>query len=139
MGFYASYKAVFDAVKAAIETKSTIKTVVLGEQFTMSPLPKAIINAEAAPLKQFLQGELVETKVRGSIVLVILSHEPADWFVNIIAVMGDVVDAILADRTLGGVVFDCIPTAFIPGEIKFKEAAFYGGEIRFEAVLNFEP
>ena len=139
MAFYSSYKAVFDAVKAAVQAKSSIKTVVLGEQFTMSPLPKAIINAEPSPVKQAIQGEMIEAKIRGSIILVILSHEPADWFSNIISVMGDVVDALLEDRTLGGAAFDCIPTAFIPGEIKFKEAAFYGGEIRFEAVVNYEP
>ncbi len=139
MAFYTSYKAVFDAVKSAVQSKSAIKTVVLGEQFTMSPLPKAIINAEPSPMKQAIQGDMIEVRVRGSIVLVILSHEPADWFTSIISVMGDVVDAILEDRTLGGAAFDCIPTGFIPGEIKFKEAAFYGGEVRFEAVINYEP
>jgi hypothetical protein len=139
VGFYADYKAVFDAIKTAIGMKSTIKTVVLGEQFTMSPLPKAIISADPSPIKQFLQSDQLDVKVRGNIVLVILSHEPADWFVNIIAVMGDVVDAILADRTLGGVVSDCIPTSFIPGEVKFKEQSYYGGEIRFEATMYHEP
>ena len=139
MGFYESYKAVFDAVKVAIEAKSSIKTVVLGEQFTMGLLPKAIINAEPSPVKQTVQGEMVEAKVRGSIVLVISSLEPKDWFVEIIAVMGDVVDALLADRTLGGAAFYCIPTGFIPGEIKFKEASYYGGEVRFEAVVHYEP
>jgi hypothetical protein len=29
--------------------------------------------------------------------------------------------------------------SFIPGEIKFKEASSYGGEIRFEALLHFSP
>jgi len=139
LGFYESYKAVFDAVKVAIEAKSSIKTVVLGEQFTMGLLPKAIINAEPSPVKQTVQGEMVEAKVRGSIVLVISSLEPKDWFVEIIAVMGDVVDALLADRTLGGAAFDCIPTGFVPGEIKFKEASYYGGEVRFEAVVHHEP
>ena len=139
MGFYDSYKSVFDAVKAAIQTKSSIKTVVLGEQFTMGLLPKAIISAEPSPVKQTVQGEMVEAKVRGSIVLVISSLEPKDWFVEIIAVMGDVVDALLADRTLGGSAFDCIPTGFIPGEVKFKEASYYGGEVRFEALVHYEP
>ena len=139
MGFYANYKAVFDALKAAIQTKSAIKTVVLGEQFTMGQLPKAIISAEPSPVKQAILGEMIEAKVRGSIVLVIMSNQPKDWFANIISVMGDVVDALLADRTLGGAAFDCIPTGFTPGEIKFKEATYYGGEVRFEAVIHHEP
>ena len=81
-------------------------------------------------------GEFLETRVRGSIVLVILEYEPEDWFNDIIAVMSDCVDAILADRSLGGVVFDCSPTGFAPGEIKFKEKTFYGGVVRWEAILH---
>ncbi len=137
--FYAAYKAVFEAIQDAIETTDSIETVILGEQLTMSPLPKAVISAIASPLKQFLQGSQLEVKVRGSIVLVILEHEPKDWFDDIISVMGEVVDALLSDRTLGGAVSDCIPTSFIPGEIKFKETSYYGGEIRFEATLYYEP
>lgn len=139
MGFYTDYKAVFDAVKAAMETKSTIKTVILGEQFSLGALPKAIINAEPAPVGQAAMGELLEVKVRGSVVLVILEYEPKDWFTEIISLMGDVVDAILADRTLGGVAFDCVPMGFAPGEIKFKDKLFYGGVVRFEAVVHYEP
>jgi len=139
MSFYASYKAVFDAVKAAVEKKVSIKTVILGEQFTVGALPKAIVNAEPAPIGQATMGELLEAKVRGSIILVILEYEPKDWFKDIISVMGDCVDALLADRTLGGVVFDLTPTGFAPGEIKFKEKVFYGGVVRWEAILHYAP
>jgi hypothetical protein len=142
MGFYAVFKAVFDAVKAAVEAKSSIKTVVLGEQFTVGALPKAGINAEPSPIGQAAMGGLLETKVRGSVVMVIREYAPKDWFVDVISVMGDVVDAILADRTLGGVAFDCAPTGFAPGEIRFSEVEdklFYGGVVRFEAVVHYEP
>ena len=156
MGYYACYKAVFDAVKSALvyvaavppegedpgspaQGVESIKTVILGERFTVGGLPKAIISAEPAPIGQAAMGEVTETKVRGSIVLVILEYEPKDWFDDIIAVMGDVVDAILEDRTLGGAAFDCIPIGFAPGEVKFKEKTFYGGVVRWEAVLHYEP
>jgi len=139
MGFYTSYKAIFDAMKVAVETKSSIKTVILGERFTVGELPKAIVNAEPAPIGQATMGEMLEVKVRGSIVLVILEYEPKDWFTDIIKVMGDVVDAILVDRTLDGTAFDCIPTGFAPGEVKFKEKVFFGGVIRWEAIVHYEP
>jgi hypothetical protein len=137
MGYYASYKAVFEAIKAAVEAKDSIKTVILGERFTVGALPKAIINAEPSPIGQAAMGKFTETRVRGSIVLVILEYEPEDWFNDIIAVMGDCVDAILEDRYLDGFVFDCIPTGFAPGEIKFKEKTFYGGVVRWEAILHY--
>ncbi|HIJ08257.1 TPA: hypothetical protein HA274_02775 [Candidatus Bathyarchaeota archaeon] len=53
--------------------------------------------------------------------------------------MGDVVDALLEDRTLVSAAFDCIPLGFIPGEIKFKEVSYYGDEVRFETVIYHEP
>jgi hypothetical protein len=137
MGYYTSYKAVFDAIKTAVESKESIRTVILGERFTVGSLPKAIINAEPSPIGQAAMGEFTETRVRGSIVLIILEYEPEDWFNDIIAVMSDCVDAILADRSLGGVVFDCSPTGFAPGEIKFKEKTFYGGVVRWEAILHY--
>ena len=156
MGYYACYKAVFDAVKEALvyvpavppegedpgspaQGVDSIKTVILGERFTVGGLPKAVISAEPAPIGQAAMGEVTETKVRGSIVLVILEYEPKDWFDDIISVMGDVVDALLEDRTLGGVVFDSTPSGFAPGEVKFKEKTFYGGVVRWEATLHYEP
>ena len=156
MSFYASYKAVFDAIEAALvyvaaipgegedpeipaHGVESIKTVVLGERFTVGGLPKAIINAEPAPVGQASMGDFLEARVRGSIILVILEYEPKDWFKDIIAVMGDVVDALLADRSLGGACFDLTPTGFAPGEIKFKEKVFFGGVVRWEAIVQYAP
>ena len=53
--------------------------------------------------------------------------------------MGDVVDAVLADRKLAGKVKDCCPVGFAPGEIKFQDKLLFGGIVRFKAVLWFEP
>jgi hypothetical protein len=137
MGFYTAYKDVFDAVKTALGTKSSIKSVLLGEQFSYETLPKAVINALPAGISQNAFGDSLEVKVTFSVVLVINEYEPKDWFQDIISVMADTVDAVLADRTLGGKVADCIPLGFAPGEIKFDNKLFYGGEVRFQAVLYY--
>ena len=139
MGFYTPYKAVFDAVKTAIETKSAIKTVILGEQFTVGALPKAIINAEPAPIKPEEMGNTLEVKPNFSVILTILEYEPKNWFDDIIKIMCDVVDAILVDRKLGGTVNDVYPTGFAPGEIRFQDKLFYGGVVRFQAVMWYTP
>ena len=76
--------------KLQLKTKDSVKTVILGERFTVGNLPKAIINAEPSPIGQATMGELTQTKVRGSIILIILEYEPKDWFKDIISVMGDV-------------------------------------------------
>jgi len=139
MGFYESYRAVFEAVKAALQAKETIKSVVLGEQFTVGGLPKAVINAEPAPVESLEMGGTLTVKVNFSVVVVILEYEPKDWITDIISVMGDVVDAVLADRTLAGTAKDCFPTGFSPGEIRFQYKLFYGGVIRFQAVVWYVP
>jgi len=150
MGFYNDYKAVFDAVKATLvfvpaedETPASgvesLKTVVLGEQFTYGNLPKAIINAEPAPVEPLEMGETLKVKVNFSVVLVILEFEPKDWFEDIIDVMGDVVDAVLADRTLCGAAEDCVLTGFAPGEVKFRDKLFFGGVVRFRAEVWHAP
>ncbi len=96
MGFYTTYKDVFDAVKEAIEKTSSIKSVLLGEQFSYDYLPKAVINALPSDVSQAALGEALEVKVNFSVVLVINEYEPEDWFADIITVMADVMDAVLA-------------------------------------------
>ena len=157
MGFYSDYKAVFDAVKAALvyvpavpaheevpevpaHGVASIKTVIVGEQFSYGALPKAIINAEPAfPITPLTMGELLDVPVFFSVVLVVREFEPKDWFEDVIKVMGEVVDAILADRTLGKKVKDVYPVGFAPGEIKFADKLLFGGIVRFKAMLWFAP
>ena len=158
--FYDSYKAVFDAVKTNLEFVATVpavpahdeepevpgvpahgvaslKSVVLGEQFTYGNYPKAIINALPSPMTPSAVGSRFEVQVNFSVVVVIQDYEPKDWFVDIIKPMGDVVDAIIADPSLGGVCRFVYPTSFSPGEIKFKEKILYGGQVSFSAFKSF--
>ena len=137
MGFYSSYKSLFDAAKDAITTKSAVKTVVLGEQFILGAFPCAVINAEPSSICPGEMGDLLDVSIAFSVVLVVREYEPKDWFADVIAVMGDVVDAVLSDRTLGGKVKDCYPVGFAPGEIKFQDKLLFGGVVRFRAVLWF--
>ena len=166
--FYAAYKAVFDAVYDALfyvapvaevpaipahddvpevsavpavpeSGVQSLQTVVLGEQFSIGNLPKAIINAEPSPIARGTMGSLLKVFVTFTVVLIIREYEPKDWFEDVITVMGEVVDAILADRTLGGLVKDCYPVAFAPGEVKFQDKILYGGDILFKAELWYEP
>ena len=167
LGFYTDYKAIFDAVKtilvyapAVAEVPAvpahdeepeipavpavpasgvvSIQTVLVGEQFSYGNLPKAIISAEPAPIEPLHMGNTLNVSVVFSVILVIREYEPKDWFAEVIKPMGDVVDAILADRTLSGNAKDCYPIGFAPGEIKFeKDKVLFGGIVRFKAVLWF--
>jgi hypothetical protein len=63
--------------------------------------------------------------------------EPSNWFTDIVSVMGDVVDKILADRGLNGTVKDVIPTFFSPSEIRTQGKLYYGGVVKFSALMFF--
>jgi hypothetical protein len=140
VGFYEAYKPIFEAVQSQISSKSTVKTVILGEKFSLGSYPKAVINAEPSDdIKPNTFGQTLEVPVRFSVILIVREYEPEDWFDDIIKVMCDVVDAVLADRTMSGHVKDCLLAGFAPGEIKFQDKLLYGGSIRFKAVLLYEP
>ena len=123
---------------------SELKTVLVGEQFTLDMLPKATINPVPGPIANLSNDNYLTVIVRGVITVAIQEYKPKDWFTDVIEPMGAVVDAVLADRKLAGACKDCITTEFAPGEIKFKDAAgkdrlLYGGDIFFEATVWFSP
>jgi hypothetical protein len=129
----------FDQIKAFLQTLSSIKNVVLGENFKVGDLPMAVINPEPTDISQAVFGSMLENKISFSVVLMIRETEPTNWFTDIVSVMGDVVDKILTDRTLNGTVKDAIPTFFSPGEIRTGNKLYFGGVIRFSALLFFTP
>lgn len=137
--YYDAYKAVFDRVKADLEAVSSIKSVVLGEQFRVTDLPLAIINPEPTEISQATFGSMLDNKIGISIVLMIRETVPSNWFTDIISVMGDAMDKILSDRTLNNTVRDVIPTVFGPGEIRTQNKLFYGGVLKFQALTFFTP
>ena len=135
--YYDAYKAVFDQAKAGLEAVTAIENVALGEEFRAQELPMAIINPEPTDIEQGSFGNMLENNISFSVVIVIRETEPTDWFTDIVSVMGDVVDKILSDRTLNGTVKDVIPTFFSPGEIRTRGKLYYGGVVRFRALMFF--
>jgi len=139
MGFYTNYDAVFDAVETKLNTVSSIKQVNRGEQLRVSQLPLAIINPEETEIAQANIGDMLECYVGFSVIVVVRETEPENWFSEVVSVMGDVVDAVLSDRTLNSTVKDVIPTFFAPGEITFRSRLYYGGVVRFTALMYYLP
>ena len=139
MGFYSSYKAVFDDVKTKLEALERIKRVVTEERFSVTDLPMAVVNMEETLVTRGAIGRMLACDVNFTVIVFVMETEPADWFTDIIVVMGDVVDALVADNTLSGTVVDVWPTMFTPGEAVVKDRLYYGGAIRFQALLHFTP
>jgi len=137
--FYDSYKPIFDRVKTDLEAVDAIKRVVLGEQFKVTELPMATINPEPSDIALGALGTLLECQITFSVIVMIRETEPSDWFADIISPMSDVMDAIIADPTLNGTVKDVNPIFFSPGEIRTQGKLYYGGVVRFSAIVLFSP
>ena len=139
MGFYETYKAVFDQVKSVLEKIEDLKQVVLGESLKLTNLPVAIINPTETTISQAEIGDLLENEVTFDVVVVIRETEPEDVFEELVKPLGKIYDAILADRTLNNTVKDVRPIFFSPGEIRFRNKLYYGGVVRFTALLYYSP
>ena len=139
MGYYKTYKAVFDQVKSILEKVEELKQVFLGESLKLTDLPVAIINPTETTVSQAEIGDLLENEVTFDVVVVIRETEPEDVFEELVKPLGKVYDAILANRTLNDTVKDVRPTFFSPGEIRFRNKLYYGGVVRFTAKLFYTP
>ena len=139
MGFYASYKTVFDDVRSKLGALDRIKRVVTEERFSGTDLPMAVVNMEETLIAQAVIGTMLACEINFTVIVFVMETEPTDWFTDIITVMGDVVDKILSDRSLSGSVKDVTPTYFTPGEACVKDRLYYGGAVRFQALMHFTP
>ena len=139
MGYYETYKAVFDQVKSILEKVEDLKQVFLGESLKLSDLPVAIINPTETTVSQAEIGDLLENEVTFDVVVVIREMEPEDVFEELVKPLGKDYDAILANKTLNNTVKDVMPIFFSPGEIRFRNKLYYGGVVRFTALLYYSP
>jgi len=139
VGYYQTFNNVFSQVKTTLESVDSLKQVVLGEQFRLSNLPLAIINPTSSTFKQGEIGDTLENTLEFDVLVLIRETEPENWFSDIVQPMSAVVDAVLSDRTLNGKVEDCTPVSFEPSQIKMANRMYYGGVIRFKALLYYTP
>jgi len=126
-------------VESALNNVSSINQVNKGEQLRVSKLPLAIINPEDMEVTQATLGTRLECVINFTVIIVVRETEPENWFTDVVSVMGDVVDAVLSDRTLNGSVKDVAPTVFMPGEITFRSRLYYGGAVTFAALMYYSP
>jgi len=140
MGFYNDYSAVFNQIKTTLEGVTSLKHVVLGERFKIVNLPMAVVDAATTEISDAkIGGGVLELHIGFDVIVIIRETEPEDWFDDVITIMGDVVDALIADRTLNDTVKALYLTRFTPGEIRFQNRIYYGGLLSFEALKLWTP
>ena len=139
MGYYQTFNAFFSQVKSTLQGLSGLEKVVLGEQFRLTELPMAVINPTNSIFAQAEIGDMLENTLEFDVLVVIRETEPSNWFTEIVEPMAEIVDAVLADRTVGGNAKDCVPVSFEPAEIRLANRMYYGGVIRFKALLHYTP
>jgi len=138
MTYHAFYEGVYDAVRAAVATVTALKQVVCGERFVLQDTPCAIINPGEVAITQEDAGSALYNAVAIEVVLIVRENEPDDWFDEVVEVLGDILDAVIVDRTLGGLVLDVAPTGFAPAEIRVANRLYSGGVVTFMALAVYE-
>ena len=139
MGFYDAYKAIFDQFKTVLGTISSLNSVVVGRVSRPKTLPVAYVYPLESEIEQANIGETLLNRLNVEVMVVIRETEPEDWFTDIVPIMGEVVDVVLADRSLAGSAKDVVPTLFSPVEITLMERLYYGGVIRFQVQYFYTP
>ncbi len=139
MGLYASYQPIFAAVKTKLAAVASIKQVITEERFTVSDLPLVVVNMDDTPIERLTISKTAKRlalNVGFSTIVFVQETEPTDWLTDIIAIMCDVFDAITADTSLNDAVLDVWPTLFTPGEAYIKDRLYFGGIIRWQALIH---
>lgn len=101
-------------------------------------LPLAIITMDETKATSTEGTVGYELKIPIVVVAVIVEYEKENWFEKMNVVMGEIVDALLDDVTLGGKVRDLVLTSYFPGKITLQDKVYRGGVIQFTATLDYE-
>ena len=138
MTYHTFYEGIYDAVKAAVDGVAALNQVVCGERFVLQDTPCAIINPGEVAIEQQDAGPALYCGISIEVVLIIRENEPDDWFDDVVEILGAILDAVIADRSLGGLVLDIMPVRFAPAEIRIQSRLYSGGVVTFMALAVYE-
>ena len=132
-----SVKPICEKVQSLIEAKGF--TVVFGRLERLSnEFPYAvIIPTEYGLQNAVLGGRRMHLVVRLEIMVLLKLLNPKIWFDDMSEPVLDVADAILANRTLSGLCYHCIPDAVVPERITTGQKTYYGGIIRVRIEADY--
>lgn len=144
MGFKAEYTAIFDALEALIKALPVIKDVIYKKEGrgVIRKLPCVFINPgrwmlEPADSEMIASVDNYALDIRGQLVILIREGDAENWFDEILDPISDIVDAIIADPTLGGTCLHAWPYAGGPGDINFQNKLYYGGSIDIRTIKEY--
>ena len=144
MGFKAVYTAIFDDLYDTIKALSSVKDVIYKKEGrgVIRKLPCVFINPGRWVLEP-ADGEMVASvdnyalDIRGQLVVLIREGDAENWLDEILNPISDIVDAIMADQTLGGTCLKAWPNAGGPGDINFQNKLYYGGSIDIRTIREY--
>lgn len=133
---YPKYYEIITKLRAILEGKGY--TVVEVEPWKYSDAPLAIISPALIGFETIAQRDAFAYTAGIDITLILRETEPEDWFADVVSKLWAVVDAIIADATLGGTVKWIYPVTVAPGRIskageRPPTKLYYGGLITLNA------
>ena len=100
--------------------------------------PCAVINPSAVRMR-ILDYDAYRAEAGFDVMVFVRDVNPSDWVSEVCSVLNSCLDAIIADRTMGGNAQDIHEADYVPGEIRFSSKIFYGGVLRIRCWLRYEP
>lgn len=137
MTLYTAVKAIVDRV--ATDLTAAGFTVKYGAvERLANELPYAVIAPVDYPLEDAATGgHSLHLTVELTILVLIKALNPKVWFEDISEMLLKVPDALLADRTLGGLVYYSLPKSSKPDRITAASRTYFGGVVIFTAKANY--
>ena len=145
MSFEAAYTAIFDDIETTLkELHPTVKQVIyktegkgIIRQFPCVFINPGRFTLDPADAMGIADVGNYALDIRGELVILIREADPDNWFGDIIEVIGEIIDAIFADQTLGGSCLEAYPNSGGPGEVTFQNTLYYGGTIGIRALRGY--
>lgn len=144
MGFEDEYTAIFDDIEASIVSLKSIKQVIYkaAGRGVIQKFPCVFINPGRFKLDPADSMNIADVgnyllDIQGEIIVIIREADSEEWFSEIMGPIGDIIDAVFADQTLGGTCLEAYPHEGGPGEITLNNKLYYGGSVGIRALKGY--
>lgn len=98
-----------------------------------------LIDSDDSPIEPVAMDKDFWVDIRVSLLLLKATVSPQNWFSECSESVGTLIDKVLSDRSLGGLVADVYPTSHRLGQVNLLNRSFYGGVVNLVLKSFYQP
>ena len=138
--FKTTFKGYFSAIETMLGGVDSLAQVVNSREPVLKRFPCALIEPGEVTLEAEDMNELTFNVLTDwEVIVVIKEIDGSQVFAKVIDELGDILDAVLADDTIGGVFRATRPNkpTMKPGSVEVAGDVYHGGSIRFKSLSQY--